>query len=118
MKLTHKALGYCLMVVDVVFSVVSGAAVQLLHRQIPDFQLGVLRYVGSMLLSAAVMGCGKKSPAEIPKELYVAVITMGLCNALYNFLLFYAVSVIPLSHTSSIELVFTMLTLHCIKNLI
>ena len=90
---------------------------QLLARRVPDFQLGFLRFLTGTLLGGGILYVRKESP-QIPRELWIMTVIMGLCCNWCNLLFFFSISILPLSHVSGFEIVITMVTVVVISRVI
>ena len=109
--------GYTLAVAYVIMIAISSVAVQSLERTVPDFQLGIFRYIGGALFASLPVFYSGLS-FKIPIHLVWPVLNLAIYSMIYNVLFYFAVSVLPLSHASSLTYVFQTLVMAIISRVL
>ena len=115
MILSRKSFfGYVLLAIDLVLWAIAAAARQALQRNVPDFQLSAMRYIGCMVVS--IMWIYFKKPStDLLKIHYVYIIVMSVSSVFYNTCFFSAVSLLPLTDAAAFTIgfktiIFTLMT--------
>ena len=102
MRCTKTALaGYAVVALCLLSLEASVAAVQTLQAAIPDFELSAIRYIGAIAVSVIWLLI-KRDGFNVSINQYVPLVTLGLASLFYNVFYFYAVAILPLSHTEAL----------------
>ena len=115
MILSRKSFfGYVVLAIDIVSWAIAAAASQALQRNVPDFQLSALRYIGCMVVSI-IWIYFKKPSTDLLKIHYVYIIVMSVASVFYNTCFFSAVSLLPLTDAAAFTIgfktiIFTLMT--------
>ena len=106
---SRKALlGYVMLAIGFLSWAASSMAVQALQRDVPDFQLSALRYIGCIVVSSIWIFI-KKPSADIQNGEYLYIIAMSIASVFFNVCYFSAVSFLPLTNASAVYISFRMI---------
>ena len=93
--------GYASIFLSLVSWEAAGAAAQGLQRNVPDFQLAVIRYIAIASISGLVVYM-RNTDIYITKENYFSVFLASIFDILSDVFFFAGVSFLPLSHATGV----------------